>query len=336
MIPFGQSTYSNFFHLTTGIAAIMVMLVTTLLMILVLLLIWRWHWTFVLLFTVLVLMVEGTYFSALLLKVNRGGWLPLVIAVTFFIIMSIWHYGTKKTYEFELQARVPLAFIIGLGPSLGLVRVPGIGLVYTQLSRGVPHIFSHFVTNLPAIHSIVIFVCIKYLPVYTVPEGERFLVKRIGPKQFHLYHCVARYGYKDYHKKDDDFEQMLFESLFRFVRLETLMDSDAGSVYSYDEQSEHGNDSPTAHSTHSITEEDNNGDNEGEVDELEFLRTHKDVGVVHILGNTTVEASKDSLFCKRVAIDYIYTFLSKVCRGHLAVYNIPHESLLNIGQVVYV
>ena len=149
--------------------------------------------------------------------------------------MSVWHYGTVKRYEFEMHSKVSMAWILGLGPSLGLVRVPGIGLVYTELASGVPHIFSHFITNLPAIHSVVVFVCVKYLPVYTVPEAERFLVKRIGPKNFHIFRCVARYGYKDLHKKDDDFEKKLFENLFTFVRLESMMegcsDSDEYSLF---------------------------------------------------------------------------------------------------------
>nr|CAD1834546.1 unnamed protein product [Ananas comosus var. bracteatus] len=217
-----------------GTAVVIVMLVTTLLMIPIMLLVWRSHWSLVCIFTGLSLLVELPYFSAVILKIDQGGWVPLVIAATFLLIMYVWHYGTVKRYEFEMHSKVSMAWILGLGPSLGLVRVPGIGFVYTELASGVPHIFSHFVTNLPAIHSVVVFVCVKYLPVYTVPDDERVLVKRIGPKNFHMFRCVARYGYKDLHKKDDDFEKMLFDSLCLFVRLESMMegysDSDEYSV----------------------------------------------------------------------------------------------------------
>lgn len=116
----------------------------------------------------------------MLFKVDQGGWVPLVIAVVSLIIMYTWHYGTGKKYEFEIETKVSMAWILGLGPSLGLVRVPGIGLLYTELVNGVPRIFSHFITHLPAIHSIVVFVCVKHLPVNTVPQAERFLVRRIG------------------------------------------------------------------------------------------------------------------------------------------------------------
>ncbi|CAL9016266.1 unnamed protein product [Prunus brigantina] len=347
----------------SGTAVCIVMLVTTLLMILVMILVWRCHWILVLIFTGLSLVVEGTYFSAVLLKVNQGGWVPLVIAAAFFVIMYVWHYGTVKRFEIEMHSKVSMAWILGLGPSLGLVRVPGIGLVYSELANGVPRIFSHFITNLPAIHSVVVFVCVKYLPVCTVPEEERFLVKRIGPKNFHMFRCVARYGYKDDHKKDDDFEKKLFQSLFMFVRLESLMeassDSDVSSLLEQQtKQSEDGlfcNSSNILHSdvdlsiasVDSIVPDDsplhsNNmtsfvpASSEVETDEIEFLNHCRDAGVVHMLGNTVVRARRESKFWKKIAIDYLYAFLRKICRENSVMFNVPHESLLNVGQVFYV
>ncbi|KAK2967132.1 hypothetical protein RJ640_006841 [Escallonia rubra] len=344
-----------------GTAVVVVMLATTLLMILVMLLVWRCHWVLVGIFAVLSLVVELTYFSAVLFKIDQGGWVPLVIAAAFLIIMYVWHYGTVKRYQFELHSKVSMAWILGLGPSLGLVRVPGVGLVYTELPSGVPHIFSHFITNLPAIHSVVVFVCVKYLPVYTVPEDERFLVKRIGPKNFHMFRCVARYGYKDLHKKDDEFENKLFDNLFTFVRLESMMEgcSDSEEYSLYGQQTQQSRDfllkdnantfsSNTISSVDSIVPVRSPGQagntvtssgqdsNQTELGELEFLTSCRDAGVVHILGNTVVLASRGSRVYKKIAIDYIYAFLRKICRENSVIFNVPHESLLNVGQIFYV
>uniref|UniRef100_A0A6N2K7F3 Potassium transporter n=1 Tax=Salix viminalis TaxID=40686 RepID=A0A6N2K7F3_SALVM len=277
-----------------GTAVVIVMLVTTLLMILIMLMVWRCHWILVLLFTGLSLVVECTYFSAVLFKIDQGGWVPLVIAAAFLVIMYVWHYGTLKRYEFEMHSKVSMAWIVGLGPSLGLVRVPGIGLVYTELARGVPRIFSHFITNLPAIHSVVVFVCVKYLPVYTVPEEERFLVKRIGPKNFHMFRCVARYGYKDLHKKDEDFEKKLFDNLFLFVRLETMMEgcSDSDEYSLYGQQTERSRE-----------------------------------GLVNDNGNTTSSFADPTIS----SIDSIVQI-----KENSVIFNVPHESLLNVGQIFYV
>ncbi|PRQ30054.1 putative potassium transporter [Rosa chinensis] len=346
-----------------GTAVVVVMLATTFLMTLIMILVWRCHWILVVIFTGLSLVVECTYFSAVLFKVDQGGWVPLVIAAAFLLIMYVWHYGSLKRYEFEMHSKVSMAWLLGLGPSLGLVRVPGVGLVYTELASGVPHIFSHFITNLPAIHSVVIFVCVKYLPVYTVPEEERFLVKRIGPKNFHMFRCVARYGYKDLHRKDDDFEKKLFDNLFMFVRLEAMMegcsDSDEYSVYGQQTEksreillNNNGNTSPslgdltmsTVDAIVPVRSPVNNASNtvssqmsnQTEMDELEFMNNCRDAGVVHILGNTVVRARRDSRFYKKIAVDYIYAFLRKVCREHSVIFNVPHESLLNVGQIFYV
>ncbi|RIA04014.1 hypothetical protein BRARA_K01786 [Brassica rapa] len=342
-----------------GTAVVIVMLVTTLLMVLTMLVVWRCHWILVLIFALLSLVVELSYFSAVLLKINEGGWVPLIIAAFSLLVMFVWNYVTVKKYEFEVHSRVSMSWILGLGPSLGLVRVPGIGLVHTELASGVPHIFSHFITNLPAIHSVVVFVCVKNLLVYTVPEEERFLVKRIGPKTFRMFRCVARYGYKDLHRKDDRFEDKLFENLFSFIQNETMMESDSNysnSVYpvnytqeSRDELISNNNNNhdsidnnmvmfssmvdymDTMSFSQNITVEEE----EEEEDELEFLKTCKESGVVHIMGNTVVKARKGSLLPKKIAIDYVYAFLAKICRENSAILHVPHETLLNVGQVYY-
>ncbi|XP_066343857.1 probable potassium transporter 11 [Miscanthus floridulus] len=359
-----------------GTAVVIVMLVTTFLMVPIMLLVWKSHWILVVTFIVLSLMVEVPYFVACILKIDQGGWVPLVVATAFFVIMYVWHFCTVKRYEFEMHSKVSMAWILGLGPSLGLVRVPGIGFVYTELASGVPHIFSHFITNLPAIHSVVVFVCVKYLPVYTVPTEERFLVRRIGPKNFHMFRCVARYGYKDLHKRDEDFERMLFDCVLFFVRLESMMegysDSDEFSVpeqapgsgraaflgeracatmCSNGELSFSSQDSivPTAQSplpprglrlqlqcsaSASAVGQASGGDTVG--DELEFLNRCKDAGVVHILGNTIVRARRDSGVVKKLAVDYMYAFMRRVCRENSVIFNVPHESLLNVGQIYYI
>jgi len=100
------------------------------------------------------------------------------------------------------------------------VRVPGIGLIYTELVTGVPAIFSHFVTNLPAFHQVLVFVCIKSVPVPFVPAEERYLIGRIGPKVYHMYRCIVRYGYKDIPKDDNDFENRLILSIAEFIQME--------------------------------------------------------------------------------------------------------------------
>ncbi|MCO5601955.1 hypothetical protein L7F22_056082 [Adiantum nelumboides] len=356
-----------------GIAVVAVMLVTTILMTLIMLLVWRSNIFLVVTFASVFLLVELVYFSSILFKVDQGGWAPLVIAAVFLIVMYVWHYGTLKRYDFEMQSKVSMGWILGLGPSLGLVRVPGIGFVYTELAHGVPPIFSHFVTHLPALHSVVIFVCIKYLPVNTVPTGERFLIRRIGPKDFFLYRCVVRYGYKDLHKKDDNFEQNLVKHLVDYVREnfspEPASESTEGDYIkasypctisssnpacsAFPANHQGNSDQADVQYTQTFTSESilsdasmelprakqvtfEIDDGEESEDELEVLSRASEEGIVHILGDVIVRANRESNVLKRVAVDHVYAFLRRICRENSAVLNIPHESLFSIGQVYLV
>nr|XP_010921760.1 potassium transporter 7 isoform X1 [Elaeis guineensis] len=214
------------FHDTTlignayGIACITVMFVTTWLMALIIIFVWQKNVLFALLFLIFFGSIEAVYLSSSIMKVPQGGWAPLVLSFVFMVIMYVWHYGTRRKYQFDLQNKVSMKWILTLGPSLGIVRVPGIGLIYTELVTGVPAIFSHFVTNLPAFHQVLVFVCVKSVPVPYVPVDERYLIGRIGPRAYRMYRCIVRYGYKDVQRDDDNFENQLVMSIAKFIQME--------------------------------------------------------------------------------------------------------------------
>jgi KUP system potassium uptake protein len=196
------------------------MVVTTLLMSMVIVFVWQQGFILATLFLLAFGVVEAAYLSAALMKVPQGGWLPLALSLVFVAIMYVWHYGTRLKHTFDVQNKVSLRWIHALGPSLGIVRVPGIGLIYSELATGVPAVFSHFVTNLPAFHQVLVFVCVKAVPIPHVRPEERHLVGRVGPRDFHMYRCVVRYGYKDVLGDDSDFENDLVLRIAEFVQME--------------------------------------------------------------------------------------------------------------------
>ncbi|XP_011074017.1 potassium transporter 4 [Sesamum indicum] len=205
-----------------GLAVLSVMLITTFLMALVMVFVWQRSVALAVVFFLFSWFIEGAYLSAAYIKVPQGGWVPLALSLIFMLIMFVWHYGTCKKYNFDLHNKVPLKWILGLGPSLGIVRVPGIGLIYSELATGVPPIFSHFVTNLPAFHNVLVFVCVKSVPVPHVSPAERFLIGRICPRPYRMYRCIARYGYKDLHGDDENFENLLIKSIAEFIQMEAV------------------------------------------------------------------------------------------------------------------
>nr|AEJ88343.1 putative potassium transporter [Tamarix hispida] len=216
----------------SGLAVITVMLVTTCLMSLVIVLCWKRSLFLAISFVLFFGSIEALYFSASLIKFLEGAWVPIAFSLVFLMIMYTWHYGTLKKYEFDVQNKVPINWLLGLSPNLGIVRVRGIGLIQTELVSGIPAIFSHFVTNLPAFHQVLVFLCIKSVPVPHVRPEERFLVGRIGPKEYRIYRCIARYGYRDNHTDEYEFEKDLVCSIAEFIRSEKPQEVDDSKRWS--------------------------------------------------------------------------------------------------------
>uniref|UniRef100_A0A453AR26 Potassium transporter n=1 Tax=Aegilops tauschii subsp. strangulata TaxID=200361 RepID=A0A453AR26_AEGTS len=369
-------TFAPILCMILGLACITVMFVTTWLMALVIIFVWKKNILLALSFLVFFGSIEGAYLSASFIKVPQGGWTPIALAFVFMFIMYVWHYGTRRKYLFDLQNKVSMKWILTLGPSLGIVRVPGIGLIYTELVTGVPAIFSHFVTNLPAFHQILVFVCVKSVPVPYVPVDERYLIGRIGPRQYRMYRCIVRYGYKDVQKDDENFENHLVMSIAKFIQMEAEEAASSGSYESSNEgrmavihttdatgtglimrDSNEGTSltrsskSETLQSLQSIYEQESGGLSRRRVrfqvaeeeqinpqvrDELSDLLEAKEAGVAYIIGHSYVKARKNSNFLKSFAIDYAYSFLRKNCRGPSVTLHIPHISLIEVGMIYYV
>lgn len=349
-----------------GIAEVGVMIVSTTLVTLVMLLIWRTNLFLALCFPLVFGSIELIYLSAVLSKILEGGWVPLAFAMFFLCVMYTWNYGSVLKYQSEVREKISMDFMLELGSTLGTVRVPGIGLLYNELVQGVPSIFGQFLLSLPAIHSTIVFVCIKYVPVPVVPQEERFLFRRVCPKDYHMFRCVARYGYKDVRKEGHHvFEQLLVESLEKFLRREAQDLAIESNLNEYfDDVSERSRDSGAAggHGTDelrvplmhdqrledagsSISEETSSAfpssvmslDEDPSLEyELSALREAMDSGFTYLLAHGDVRAKKNSFFFKKLVINYFYAFLRKNCRAGAANMSVPHMNILQVGMTYMV
>lgn len=337
------------------------MLVTTCLMSLVIVLCWQKSVIFAVGFIFFFGSIEALYFSASLIKFLEGAWVPIALSFIFMMVMYIWHYGTQKKYEYDVQNKVPINWLLDLSPNLGIVRVRGIGLIQTELVSGIPAIFSHFVTNLPAFHQVLVFLCIKYVPVPHVKSEERFLVGRIGPKEYHIYRCIARYGYRDIHKDEVEFEKDLVCSIAEFIR------SEKPDCKNNIQDNEDDEENLTVVGSFSTSRGVRLSEDDGEIigtsqlqrveslekpkkrvrfvvpetpqidpgvqEELHELMEARESGMVFILGHSYVRAKSGSSLIKKIAIDYGYDFLRRNSRGPSYAVSVPHASTLEVGMV---
>ncbi|KAJ6771715.1 OSMOTIC STRESS POTASSIUM TRANSPORTER [Salix koriyanagi] len=305
--------------------------------------------------------------SASLIKFLEGAWVPIALSLIFLIVMCVWHYGILKTYEFDVQNKVSINWLLSLGPSLGIVRVRGIGLIHTELVSGIPAIFSHFVTNLPAFHEVLVFLCIKSVPVPHVRAKERFLVGHIGPRQYRLYRCIVRYGYRDVHKDDMEFEKDLVCSIAEYIRTGNAEPNGAkDEMESEDDKMtvvgtccthtdgiqlrEDDVDKIESAGTSELREiksspviqprkrvrfivPDSSKINRDAREELQELVEAREAGIAYILGHCYVRAKQGSSMLKKLVINYGYEFLRRNSRAPAYTLSVPHASTLEVGMV---
>lgn len=350
----------------SGLAVITVMLVTTCFMSLVIVLCWHKNVFFAICFIFFFGSIEALYFSASLIKFLEGAWVPIVLSFIFLAVMYSWHYGTLKKYEFDVDNKIPINWLLTLSPNLGITRVRGIGLIHTELVTGIPAIFSHFITNLPAFHQVLVFLCIKSVPVPHVRPEERFLVGRIGPKEYRVYRCIARYGYRDIHMDDVEFEKDLVCSIAEFIRsegrgqsFEAVEDIDANERLTViGTTSTHIDGIRICEENRELTHVDTEmiEISSPEVarkrvrflvpespqmdlsvrEELQELMEAREAGMAFILGHCYVRAKRGSSLIKKLVINIGYDFLRRNCRGPTYALSFPQASTLEVGMIYHV
>uniref|UniRef100_A0A2P2JHU7 Potassium transporter n=1 Tax=Rhizophora mucronata TaxID=61149 RepID=A0A2P2JHU7_RHIMU len=205
-----------------GIACMTVMFVTTILASLVINFVWHKSLLVGLLYFIFFGGLEIIFLTSSFVRIPKAGWISLLLSAVFMFMMYVWHYGSRKKYLYDQHNKVPMKWMLSLGSDLGVVRIPGIGLIYTELASGVPSTFTHFLTDLPAFYQVIVFVCVKTVPVPHVPQKERYLVGRFGPKSYRMYRCIVRNGYKDVQENESEceFENDLMMSVAEFIQLE--------------------------------------------------------------------------------------------------------------------
>lgn len=349
-----------------GIAVVSAEIITTHMVTLVMLVIWKTKIWWITLFYAVYLSIESTYFSAQLTKFTQGGYLPMAFSVVLVIIMGTWHYVQKLRYQFELNNKVSSDYIRDLANNPDIKRVPGIGLLYSELVQGIPPIFPHFVSNIPSVHSVIVLVSIKSIPISKVALQERFLFRHVEPKEYKVFRCVVRLGYKDQLGDTTDFENQLVEQLNKFIRHEhyilaaheqVLADKETEPVSGQlvpgrssrvhieedlQQQVDSRVSSPTGsiRSTHTPAAQSNRSSsriqmvppNTSGQEEMQFVEKAKEQGVFYLLAEAEVVAKQDSSFVKKAFVNYAYNFLRKNFRQGEKVMAIPQTRLLRVGM----
>jgi KUP system potassium uptake protein len=144
------------------------------------------------------LCVDLLFLAANLTKLVHGAWLPLLIAVTIFIIMTTWQRGSAIVTRRRETAEGPLqGFVDQLSRRRGLLRVRGTAVFLSRSNTTAPLALRANVRHNHVLHDHVVIVTIDTLSTPRVADSGRIEIDPLGDAHDGIIHVTARFGYME-------------------------------------------------------------------------------------------------------------------------------------------
>ena len=147
-----------------------------------------------LLLTAVFLTIDVGFLGANMVKVQHGGWVPLLLGVVLFTLMTTWKRGRDILRERMVDIALPLDdFLADIGRR-SPVRVPGTAVFMTSEAAGVPVVLLHHLKHNKVLHETVILLSIVTDDIPEVPRMERVKIEAIGQGFFR---AIGHYGFME-------------------------------------------------------------------------------------------------------------------------------------------
>ena len=145
------------------------------------------------------LTVDLLFLTANVTKITHGAWLPLVIAVSAFTVLTTWQRGRAIVTARREQAEGPLrAFVDDLARHTPPVtRVAGTAVFMNRNKVTAPLAMRASVDHLHALSEHVVLLTIETLTVSHVASADRIVIDDLGYRDDGITHASARFGYMD-------------------------------------------------------------------------------------------------------------------------------------------
>jgi KUP system potassium uptake protein len=175
-----------------GTAVSTTMLLTTFLLFRAMRDLWKWPMAVASAVAAVFIVVDTSFFTANLLKIAEGGWLPLTFAAILFIIMTTWRRGIEAIRKTLVQAPQSAEKFLSDLRSGVIPRMEGTTVFLTRSTQKVSRLImdhAHFVGVLPR-NAIALSVVFESTPRIAGPTCT--VVDSVGEG---LWHLVARFGF---------------------------------------------------------------------------------------------------------------------------------------------
>ncbi len=140
------------------------------------------------------LIIDLGFFSANLLKVAQGGWVPLVLALFLFTLMTTWNRGRRIVLKRLKRGSLPLDLLLDDVARSHPPRVLGTAVFMTSDPEGAPLVLLHHLKHNKVLHQHVILFSVLVANVPEIPESERIAVTHLREGFARI---KARYGFME-------------------------------------------------------------------------------------------------------------------------------------------
>ena len=145
------------------------------------------------------LFVDLMFFAANLTKLVHGAWLPLLIGIIAFTVMTTWQRGREIVTSAREKAEGPLRGFIDEVTHCDppLTRIPGTAVFLNRSTETAPLAMRANVKHNRVLHEHVVIMSLVTVPVPRVEDAERTQIDDLGYAADGIFHVNARFGYME-------------------------------------------------------------------------------------------------------------------------------------------
>jgi KUP system potassium uptake protein len=191
VVVFGKSTDLAAAY---GIAVTGTMIATTVLFYAVVRQIWGWSLTTSIAVAGLFLVVDLAFFSANIVKIAHGGWVPLVIAAGIYTIMTTWKRGRELLSRSMMDISMPLDQFFEVIRLAKPPRVKGTAVFMTLTRNIAPSVLQHHFRHNQVLHERILLLSII---TKNEPEVDSLERVRVTELEHGFFKVIAMYGYME-------------------------------------------------------------------------------------------------------------------------------------------
>lgn len=179
-----------------GIAVTGTMIVDTILAFIVIKALWQWNSFTSTSFLSTFLLVDLVFLLSNSLKIPTGGWLPLVVGLVLFSILTTWIQGKQLLARYLEEKRVLFEELDERFHIKNLVRVPGTAIYMARSLQGVPQVLLHNLEHNHVLHEKIIVLTIVTKDEPYVDEAHRVKIRSFGD-QGNFFRVKLYFGFQE-------------------------------------------------------------------------------------------------------------------------------------------